>query len=573
MILQALKDYYERKAIDPDSGIAPEGFELKEIPFIIVIDENGDFVQFEDTREQRGKQVGARSFRVPQSVKRSINVKANLLWDNVEYVLGAAVKGNPLQVESRHQSFIERVKELNLDDEIAIAAVLKFFQKNPAGLLELPECPSDLQEGNPFVALRLNGDTELICERSEIVRKLQSISSKADGVVCLVSGEIDILANLHPAIKGIRDAKSTGANIVSFNHQSFTSFGKLQGANAPIGNKAAFAYTTSLNYLLRKDSPQKIQIGDATTVFWSERSTALEDDFATLFDEPPKDDPDRLVTSVKALLQSIDTGAIAPSDCEARFFVLGLSPNAARASVRFWTVGTVLEQSQSISRHFRDIEICHGPRERDFLSIWAILKSLAAQGESKNIPPKSAGDWIRTILEGRAYPESLLQAALRRIRADRDVTYPRAAILKGWLNRRGRIELQAEREITVGLDIENGNIGYRLGRLFATLEKTQEEAQPDINKTIRDRYYSAASATPATVMPILLRLKNHHLGKLEKGRAIFFERTFGKIIGDIADFPAQLNLFDQGRFAIGYYHQRQAFFTKSANSLEGDKNE
>jgi CRISPR-associated protein Csd1 len=334
-----------------------------------------------------------------------------------------------------------------------------------------------------------------------------------------------------------------------------------------MGEKASFKYTTALNHLLGKDSNQKLQVGDVTTVFWSDRQNHLEDDFRDLFDEPEKDDPHKLTEKVKSLLKSVDTGAM-PSDeedKETRFFILGLSPNAARISIRFWHTGTVAEYSHKIARHFHDLEIVHAQHQRDYFSIWWLLRSVAALGKSENIPPNLAGDWMRAILNGSPYPQTLFQSAIRRIHVEREVSYERASIIKACLNRKGQSQHQSEKEMVVSLDKDNTNPGYRIGRVFAVLEKIQEESSPGINATIRDRYYAAASGTPASVFPILLRMKNHHLGKLEKGREIYFEKLLGEVISAVpADgFPAQLSLPDQGRFAIGYYHQRQAFFTKS----------
>jgi CRISPR-associated protein Csd1 len=563
MILQALKDYYDRKAADPDSGIAPEGFEHKEIPFVIVLDREGGFVQIEDTRRQVGKQLRARAFLVPQSEKRTVGVKANLLWDNAEYVLGICVKGNADRVRDQHRAFTLRISDLAASDDAGVKAVLKFLAKDPVASIETFGFIEEIKQVNPFMAFRLNEDDCLVCERAAIVAAISGgASDSSNNGICLVSGESGALANLQPSIKGVRDTNTTGGNIVSFNLSAFNSYGKTQGGNAPIGEQAAFAYTTALNHLLGKDSAQKLQIGDATTVFWSDRKSDLESDFCSLFDEPKKDNPDALTDAVKALYKSVDTGAVPAEDREIRFFVLGLSPNAARISVRFWQVGAIADFSKTISAHFKGLEIIHAPHERDHLSLWWLLTRISAQGETKNIPPNLAGDWMRAIMSGTAYPETLFQAALRRINAERDVTYPRAAIIKSCLNRKSAFQISSEKEITVSLDKENSNAGYRLGRLFAVLEKIQEDAQPGINATIRDRYYSAASGTPASVMPILMRLKNHHLGKLEKGRSIYFERLLGEILGEVADFPANLNLQDQGRFAIGYYHQRQDFFIK-----------
>lgn len=566
MILQALKDYYDRKAADPEGGIAPEGFEHKEIPFVLVLDRDGNLIQLEDTRRQVGKQTRAKRFLVPQGEKRTVGIKAYLLWDNAEYTLGLVAKGNPAKVAERHRRFIERILALNINEDIGVSAVLKFLQSDPVAAISGNEHLAEIQDANPFMTFRLNEDQGLVCEREAVINKILVTPESGTAGLCLISGETAPLAVLQPAIKGVRGANTTGGNIVSFNLTAFNSFGKTQGANAPIGKKSAFAYTTALNHLLGKDSTQKLQVGDASTLFWADKQSHLENEFSALFDVPPKDNPDALTDAVRSLYRAVDTGTMPVEDTQTKFFVLGLSPNAARISIRFWHTGTVAEFSQRIAQHFHDLEIAHAPHERDHLSIWWMLSRIAALEKSENIPPNLAGDWMRSILSGMAYPDSLYQAALRRIQAEREVSYPRAAILKACLNRKARFQHQPEKEITVSLDKENKNPGYRLGRLFAALEKIQEEAQPGINATIRDRYYASASGTPASVMPILMRLKNHHLAKLEKGRSIYFERLLGEIIGELSDFSAQLNLHDQGLFAIGYYHQRQNFFTKSTTT-------
>ena len=570
MILQSLKEYYDRKASDPESGIAPEGFEQKEIPFVIVLDSEGGFIQIEDTRRQVGKQLRAKVFLVPQSVKRSGNVKPNLLWDNAEYVFGVPVKNDPKVVSIQHAEFIKRIKDLDISDDEGVSAVLKFLTSSPATVLATSEHCTEIKESNSFLAFRINGDAGLVSEREAVINKITASPVSGRQGICLVTGDVDTIATLQPSIKGVRDTNTTGGNIVSFNKDSFNSFGKNQGENSPIGLKASFAYTTALNYLLRKDSLQKLQVGDTTVVFWSDKRSHLENSFALFLNEPPRDDPDALTNAIAALLKAVDTGAMPAEDSGTRFFVLGLSPNAARISIRIWQVGTVAEFSYHIAQHFKDLEICHAPHERDYLSMWWLLTRIAAQSKTENIPPNLAGDWMRTIIAGLPYPDSLFQATLRRIQAEREVSYARAAIIRAFLNRKHRMSLTIEKEITVSLDKENKNSGYRLGRLFAVLEKVQEEAQPNINATIRDRYYSAASGTPASVMPILMRTKNHHLAKLSDKSKTYFEKLLGEIIdgfdGVEGEFPPQLNLQDQGRFAIGYYHQRQDFFTKRENS-------
>ena len=568
MILQALKGYYDRKSADPDGGIAPEGFEYKEIPFVIVLDEQGDFVQIEDTRYQEGKKLRAKSFLVPQAEKRTAGVMANLLWDNAEYIFGVCVKSKPDRVKAQHEDFVNRIRLLGADLDIGVNAILRFLTSDTIiNVLEQSKHVEEIKESNPFMTFRLNSDTRLVCERKEVVEQIIALPITGTIGLCLISGECETLANLQPSIKGVRGTNSTGGNMVSFNLDSFNSFGKTQGGNAPISAKSAFAYTTALNHLLGKDSTQKIQIGDATTVFWSEKKSYFENEFSEFFESPrDNDNPDAMTNKVKSLFAAVDSGIFPLGDNDNHFFVLGLSPNAARISVRFWYTGTIEKISKHIVDYFRDLELVHAPHQHDCLSMWELLRSTALLEKSENIMPNLGGEWMRCILAGLPYPDLLFQATLRRIHAERTVSYPRAAIIKAYLNRKARFQNHPEEEMNVSLDIENISSGYRLGRLFALLEKIQEEANPGINATIRDRYYSSASGTPASVMPILMRLKNHHLAKLEKGRAIYFERLLGETLSQVTDFPSQLNLLEQGRFAIGYYHQRQAFFTKLDNS-------
>ncbi|CAM2734835.1 TPA: type I-C CRISPR-associated protein Cas8c/Csd1 [Legionella pneumophila] len=572
MILQSLQVYYDRKSVDPESGIAPEGFERKEIPFIIVIDKQGNFVQIEDTRYQDGKHIRAKSFLVPQSEKRSSGVKACLLWDNAEYIFGLVRnQSKSIRIDQQRQDFFNRIRALNIEEDEGISAVLHFLSSdNLVCFLEQSNYSDEIKETNPFMSFRLNEDSHLVCERWRVVDKIKDMKTTGDIGICLVSGEKGELTRLQPPIKGVRGTNSTGGNLVSFNLSAFNSFGKIQGANAQISKKSSFAYTTALNHLLAKDSSQKIQVGDATTVFWADKDSHFEKYFLELFEEPPKDNPDHLSEKVAALLKAVDTGVLPESDHETKFFILGLSPNAARISVRFWHAGTIAEFSKRIAQHFHDLELIHALGKQNYMSIGALLRATALQGKSENIVPNLSGEWMRCILEGLPYPELLFQAVMRRIKAEREVSFARAAMIKAYLNRKARFLNKLEEEITVSLDDENKNLGYRLGRLFAVLEKIQEEANPRINAGIREKYYSSASCTPASVMPVLMRLKNHHLAKLTRGKGIYFERLLGEILCEIHSFPPQLNLTDQGRFAIGYYHQRQAFITKSEiSSAEG----
>ena len=563
MILQALCDYYERK---PD--LPRLGFETKAIPFVIEINSAGQLVQIEDTRTLEGRKKIARNFVVPQGVKKTSGVTANLLWDNAEYVLGVTSDGKLERVQEQHAAFKAKLDAL-IDKTVdaGLQAVRTFLAAPDRARLESDPLWPEILEVNPVMTFRLNGDLELVCQRPAIRSVLENVETGAEEITCSISGEKDGFERLHTSIKGVWGAQSSGANIVSFNKDAFNSFGKEQGANAPVGKRAAFAYTTALNYLLSKESAQRIQVGDASTMFWSEKHTDLEDTFADLFDEPPKDDPAKQTRAIEALFKAPQTGALDEGG-NTRFYVLGLAPNAARISVRFWQVGTVAEMSARIRQHFADLEIIHASFEKPYLSLFRLLVATASQGKSENIPPNLAGEFMRAILAGLPYPQTLLQAVVRRIRAEREVTYPRAALIKACLKRQARyLPPNQEKEIAVSLDDSNINPGYRIGRLFAALEKIQEEAV-NPSATIRDRFYGAASSTPVTVFANLMKLKNHHLSNpnLTEGRKRYFEKLIGQIMSDINDFPAHLSLADQGRFAIGYYHQRQVFFTKSEST-------
>lgn len=574
MILQALKEYYDRKAADPESDIAPEGWEKKEIPFIIVLDTDGSLIKIEDTREGEGKKKRAKIFLVPRAVKKTSGIAANLLWDVAGYVFGIDTKGKKERALLQKKAFINRLTN-ELGDSIAAQTIIHFLKNITEDRLLQESCWKEIYETNPNLSFRFSKDTFIVCRYPEIVARIsESLKGKPEETerTCLVTGERTKIQNLHTSIKGVYGAQSSGANIVSFNLDAFRSYSKEQGFNSPVGMEAEFAYTTAINTLLGKDSAQRMQIGDASTVFWSEKPTAFESDFSFFFKEPEKDDPDKGTQKVRALFESVYSGAYLKDDGDARFYILGLAPNASRIAVRFWQNGTISEFAARIKQYFDDFAIIKPPKEPEYYSVWRILVNISTQDKSENIPPNLAGDFMRSILNGAPYPATLLQAALRRIHSDTEyrVKPVRAALIKAYLNRYYQFNPnKIYKEVAMELDISQPSIGYQLGRLFATLEKIQEEANPGINATIRERFYGAACATPVTVFTNLLRLKNHHLAKMEsKGRVIFFERLLGEIMGNLKDFPAHLDLHEQGRFAIGYYHQRQAFFTSKSSESE-----
>lgn len=588
MILQALAEYYDRKANDVADPLAPPGFEWKPIPFIIEITESGKFLQLEDTREQNGKKKVARSFLVPQTRIRS-GVKAyespNMLWDHYGFVLGYAKRSGkdkePLEKDVatarlQHTHFVKAVESIfSSTQDSQVKAVMEFLgQEDFSELFALPQWEECSGINGCNLSFRVQGLRNLVCQTPSVIEYVTNSTSnedveEANDSICLVTGELSTIERLHPSISGVGEKPAPLSAVNDGSLPAFASFGKHQGFNFPVGKQAVFAYSTALNHLLKRGGGQRMQVGDASTVFWSEKATELENGVVNIFGEPPKDDPDRNARAVEQLFRSVHNGRYTADDRNARFYVLGLAPNAARIAVRFWHVGTVAEMAERIVQHFEDLKIVHGPKELEYLPLFRLLVSTASLGKADNIPPNLAGDTMRAILEGRPYPQTLLGAAIRRIKAEQKVNYQRAALIKACINRSTRkSKSEIKEELKVSLDEHNDNIGYRLGRLFAVLEKVQEEANPGINATIRDRYYGSASSSPVTVFSTLMKLSKHHIAKLGKGRAVNIERLIGEILAEVQDFPSHLTIADQGRFAIGYYHQRQNFFTKKIEEKE-----
>ncbi|MEW8693678.1 MAG: type I-C CRISPR-associated protein Cas8c/Csd1 [Candidatus Thiodiazotropha endolucinida] len=577
MILQALNDYYQRKSRDPDSHLPQPGFEWKGIDYILLLDKAGGLVDIQDNNDQQGAKWVARQHLVPQAVKKTSGIAANLLWDNAEYVLGLVQKGKPERTAKAHAAFIERIRNELPQEDVGVVAVLRFLGDFDLNGLERFAAWEALSQSTGNITFRLQNDPGLVCQRNSVTDGVEAgWKTRGEGELhlCPVSGEMDQTVRLHPAIKGVWGAQSSGANIISFNLDAFNSRGKEQGFNAFVGKQAAFAYTTALNHLLRRESRQRLQIGDASTVFWAEKGSPLEEDFVTIFGESAKsDDPDRNTRKVRELYRAVETGGYTEEDDVNRFYVLGLAPNAARISVRFWEVATVRELSKRIKQHFDDLTIAHASYEPPYPSLFRLLAHTAVQGKADNIPPNLGGELMRAVLTGGLYPQTLLEAAVRRNRAERTIDYYRAALIKAVLNRQHRTHHNMEKEISVALDPENTDNGYRLGRLFAVLEKIQQEAQGDINATIRDKFYGSASSSPRSVFSNLIKLKNHHLAKIKTekpGLVTYYENLVGQIIDELKQFPAQMTLAEQGLFAIGYYHQRQDFFKGKQTQEKGE---
>lgn len=586
MILSALNDYYQRLLDDPAANISPPGYSQGKISYVIMLKENGEVIDVLDIQDTSGKKPVPRNLSVPQAPKRSVNIASCFLWDKTSYVLGGSASSK--RSEQEHAAFNALHQDaLAHEQDPGLKALLLFlehwrperFQQEPA-FTRHGEAMLDTN-----VVFRLGDEPRYLHERPAARTAWSRLSGgtiNSHEGICLVTGERAPLARLHPAIKGVMDAQSSGASIVSFNLESFASYGKQQGENAPVSEQAAFAYTTVLNHLLRRESRQQLRIGDATVVFWAEAADTQAADeaeslLAAFFD--PRDDDERAVKQVHDVLEQVRQG-LPLHDLEGhlddgtRIFVLGLAPNASRLSIRFWETQSLATFAQRLRWHFDDLRLEPSPW-RTPPAVWKLLLATVphregAKSKSEDVPPQLAGELTRAILTGRRYPHSLLSNIIMRFRADGDISGTRVALCKGVLAREQRLGNKdiTKGELPVSLDPTNTDPGYLLGRLFSTLENVQRAALgKQINATIRDRYYGAASATPASVFPVLLRNAQHHLSRVRKdkpGFAVNLEKEVGGIIDQLGPtFPKNLRIEAQGHFAIGYYHQTQARFARA----------
>jgi len=605
MILGALNAYYERLLERGTPGLSRPGFSQQKISFALMLDASGQPASVIDLRDTSGKTPQPRPISVPQPPKRSSNVEPATLWDKTSYALG--VSASSKRVAQEHAAFKDRhFKLLEGQEDAGLRALLRFLQQwSPDAFAGHPLFPAEMLDAN--IVFGLDGERAFLHERPAtlalLARSQDDGRAAADGL-CLVTGQRLPLARLHPSIKGVNGAQSSGASIVSFNQESFTSYGKEQGDNAPISEQVAFAYTTALNHLLRRDegNRQRLQIGDATVVFWAEaddaaQAEAAESFFSALLAQKPDDatetqllryalEPVSRMQAVPDLGPGLDPGT--------RMYVLGLAPNASRLSIRYWMQGDLGQFAQRLSEHFDDLRLEPSPW-RTPPPLWRLLLAAAptrnGKAKSEDVPSQLAGELARAVLEGRRYPQSLLNVLVMRMRADGDVGGTRVALCKAVIARNRRLQSRDsntdlntdpntdpntdDRSVPVSLDLANTDPGYVLGRLFSTLENVQRAALGDrLNATIRDRYYGAASATPASVFPVLLRNAQHHLSRLRKdkpGFAVSLEKEIGETIDLLpAEFPRSLRIEAQGHFAIGYYHQTQARFARKDGAQAED---
>ncbi len=599
MILQALVRCYE--ALAERGELEKEGWSPVKVSWGLELDADGQVksLLLMGGTDAKGKQI-PRVMKLPDPVKRSSGVAANFLCDNSAYVLGVDAKGKPERTREcfaacarKHQDVLKDVRHPTAK------AILNFFERwKPENAACHPAIQPNLETllkgGNiVFVTHDAEGELQLAQDVPEIRRAWDEAYAKSDDAVmgrCLVTGEEGPIAILHPSIKGVMGAQSSGASLVSFNAPAFESYGKEsardnqgQGRNAPVGKYAAFAYGAALNYMVGHADFHG-RLGDTTLVYWAEGAEpAYGSAFMAMMGMGGEDKNEITQKELSGVMTALCDGRTVkwenvPLNPENRFYILGLAPNASRLSVGFFLQDSFGAFVTHYQKHQERLNIVRPAfDERETLSMWALLRETAIK--SPNKPPKFqrqlVEEMLRAVLTGSRYPSALYTQTEIRLRAEKNINRGKAAIIKAYLLR-NVVEQQKDQThiykevLDVELNEQSTYLPYRLGRLFAVLEAVQQKANPNINTTIKDRYFNSGCATPALVFPTLLRLAQSHLSKIGGGAAVYYDKMITELLGDVTQsYPPRLSLQDQGIFQIGYYHQKQKLFTKKEEKDNG----
>lgn len=583
MILQALTAYYEQ-LVRHGRLSAPGWDDSFKVSYELRLNDAGQLVSVLDLRTETkmGKKtvLAPRAMRVPAHVKRASGIAANFLCDNSTYLLGADEKGKPERstdcfkaCAKLHHAILDGV------DSPAARALLAYFDSwDPAQVATHPLLAEQWKEitGNAnliFGYEAADHSHSFVNDDLAIQNAWQAHyndrSADSDMGQCLITGKYAPIERTHPNISGVPGAQSSGAALVSFNAPAFCSYGHEQGDNAPVSKYAAFAYTTALNRLLADRNHCK-HVGDTTILCWAENAEPVYQDAMSMFLFGADEAAGIQESDVQAALKRLSAGQTVPFlekelSPDQHFYLLGLAPNAARLSVRFFLRDTFGSFAQNLQKHAEEMEIdCSEKEKFRTLPIWAVVNETTrtVPGQPAKPSPQLAGDLLRAVLTGGRYPATLLNGVTLRIRAEQNVTRGRAAVIKAYYLRNYPTELNKE-VYTVSLN-ETTNVPYLLGRLFSVLEAVQKAANPGINTTIKDRYFNAACATPGMAFPTLLRLSQKHLRKLNDGLATYYDKQITELMAQLPEsgFPARLSLPDQGKFTIGYYHQTQKRYVK-----------
>ena len=583
MILQALTAYYEQ-LVRQGKLSAPGWDDSFKVSYELRLNDAGQLVSVLDLRTETkmGKKtvLAPRAMRVPAHEKRSSGIAANFLCDNSTYLLGADEKGKPERSADCFKA-CAKLHHVILDgvDSPAARALLAYFDSwDPTQASTHPLLAEQWKEitGNAnliFGYEAADHSHSFVNDDPAIQNAWQAHyndrSADSDMGQCLITGKYAPIERTHPNISGVPGAQSSGAALVSFNAPAFCSYGHEQGDNAPVSKYAAFAYTTALNRLLADRSHCK-HVGDTTILCWAENAEPVYQDAMSMFLFGADEAAGIQESDVQAALKRLSAGQTVPFlekelSPDQHFYLLGLAPNAARLSVRFFLRDTFGSFAQNLQKHAEEMEIdCSEKEKFRSLPIWTVVNETTrtVPGQPAKPSPQLAGDLLRAVLTGGRYPATLLNGVTLRIRAEQNVTRGRAAVIKAYYLRNHPTELNKE-VYTVSLN-ETTNVPYLLGRLFSVLEAVQRAANPGINTTIKDRYFNAACATPGLSFPTLLRLSQKHLRKLNDGLATHYDKQITELMAQLPEsgFPARLSLPDQGKFTIGYYHQTQKRYVK-----------
>ena len=585
MILQALTQYYED--LLRLGKINRPGWSKQKVSYSLLLSEEGELLQLLHLQQevQRGNKtvLGPQEMWVPSPVKRSSGIRPNFLCDTSSYLLGVDGKGKAdRSIDCFAASKALHLQLLREVDSPIARAIVRFFEHwDPSQAASHPALQEDWEEllkgGNLTFSLSEQFAAQDPAIADAWTRHYEDSSDDAEPIRCLVTGQPGTLARLHPSIKGVAGAQSSGASLVSFNAPAFCSFEHEQGANAPVSDYAAFAYTTALNTLLA-DRNRVSRVGDTTILCWAAGGeSAYQDCFLmSIFDDSYTEN-DILNTlhhlSKGESIQWDDT-RLSP---DTLFYVLGLAPNAARLSVRFFWQNSFGALARNLERHYQRLEIIRPSFDKfPTLPIWRLVLETVRKappgGRTPEPHPRLAGDLLLAVLNDTLYPATLLNGVELRIRAERSVSRGQAAILKAYYTKyleQFQPDSPMKEALTVELNEQTNYLPYLLGRLFAVLEGLQQSANPGINTTIKDRYFNSASATPAIVFPQLINLAQKHLNKLDGGLAVYYDKQITELSSRITQtLPTRMSLAEQSAFQLGYYHETQRRYTAKAKKEE-----
>lgn len=561
MLLQRLVEYADRQ-----DDLAPPLYTKAWVRYVIELDKNGEILNPKpiDLSEQGSKRGQRRP--VPNVQRAGLAVRPLLLADNAEYTFGLArEKSRPERVEKCHTAYMALLEDcVAATEDPFAAAVLSFLRGDPVSQLDLAE---EFDRGAKII-FRIH---DIFPHRRSVFQRFwarynapKTTGKKATREMqCIVCGENrPVVKRLRGKIKGIPGGQTSGTALISANKPAFESYGLKASHIAPICLECSEQFTKAINHLLRDDSSH-VWFSNLIFAFWTRKEVGF--DVANWLKAPEPQD-------VRELINAVRTGRTATEVDATTFYAVSLSGSGGRAVVRDWIDTTVGQVKASLVNWFHDQQIVDvwGDAPRP-LGVYALAG--ATVRELEDLSPSTIRVLLRAALIDTPLPWNLLEQAVRRNHAERDVTRARAALIKLVLTGQHR---EKENDM-VQLHPDHPEPAYHCGRLLAVLEQIQRTAiGSNISATIVDRFYGTASTAPASVFGRLLRGAQPHLSKLQRdrpGAAYALQERMEEIMAALPAFPHTLNLKEQGLFALGYYHQRaydraQARATKAATADE-----